>query len=388
MYKVRTLNNISVDGLERLPRELYEVASELPCPDAVLVRSADMHNMEIPTSLKAIGRAGAGVNNIPVERCTEQGIAVFNAPGANANAVKELVLTGMLIAARNVCDAWSYVQSLEGDDKTIETCVESAKKTYVGTELLGHTLGIIGLGAIGVQVANAARTLGMHVIGYDPSITVDRAWQLSADVQAADSVDHVLGQSDFVSLHVPLLEETRGLISGRRVRTMRKGAVLLNFSRAGIVDDAKAVEALDAGHLRMYVCDFPTRQLIAHSKVIALPHLGASTEEAENNCAIAIAEQLRDYLERGNVRNSVNLPDAGMPLNGSVRLAIVHANKPNMLGQISTALAEAELNIVDMLNKSRGTLAYTLIDLENTVCADLIRRIEAIDGVMKVRLPQ
>ncbi|MBT6277976.1 MAG: phosphoglycerate dehydrogenase [Chromatiales bacterium] len=387
MYKIKTLNSISVAGLERFPRERYEVASEIGSPDAILVRSANMHEMVLPEAVLAVGRAGAGVNNIPVDACSARGIAVFNAPGANANAVKELVLTGILIASRNVCDAWAYVRTLDGTDDAIERQVEAAKKTYVGTELPGRTLGIIGLGAVGVQVANAARLLGMRVIGYDPGITVGHAWQLSSDVEAADSIDQVLGQSDFVSLHVPLVEETKGLISGRRVKAMQPGAVLLNFSRSGIVDDAKVLEALDIGHLRTYVSDFPSQPLIAHPRVITLPHLGASTVEAEDNCAIAVAEQVSDYLEHGHVRNSVNLPETAMPRNGGVRLAVVHANQRNMLGQLSTTLADAGLNIVDMLNRSRDTLAYTLLDVEEEVPLQVLERIQAIDGMLSVRMP-
>lgn len=389
MYKIQTLNNISVRGLERLPRERYEIASEIGHPDAILVRSHPMHGMEIPDTVVAIGRAGAGVNNIPVEEMSRRGIAVFNAPGANANAVKELVLAGMLLAARNICQGWEFARSQEGDDAALDKAVEAGKKKFVGFELPGRTLGVIGLGAIGVLVANAARALGMRVIGYDPQITVARAWQLSSEVEQAHSVDELMSRSQFVTVHVPLTDSTRNLINAERIKLLQDRGVLLNFSRSGIVDDVAAVAALDAGKLWAYVCDFPTNLTKNHPRVITLPHLGASTEEAEENCAIMVAEQLRDYLENGNVRNSVNFPELMMPRGGKGdRLAVVNANVPNMLGQISTALAEAGLNIDDMFNKSRGNLAYTLVDVEGQIPAAVAERIRAIDGVLSVRVIQ
>lgn len=389
MYKIQTLNNISVRGLERLPRERYEIASEIGHPDAILVRSHPMHGMEIPDTVVAIGRAGAGVNNIPVEEMSRRGIAVFNAPGANANAVKELVLAGMLLAARNICQGWEFARSQEGDDAALDKAVEAGKKKFVGFELPGRTLGVIGLGAIGVLVANAARALGMRVIGYDPQITVARAWQLSSEVEQAHSVDELMSRSQFVTVHVPLTDSTRNLINAERIKLLQDRGVLLNFSRSGIVDDVAAVAALDAGKLWAYVCDFPTNLTKNHPRVITLPHLGASTEEAEENCAIMVAEQLRDYLENGNVRNSVNFPELVMPRGGKGdRLAVVNANVPNMLGQISTALAEAGLNIDDMFNKSRGNLAYTLVDVEGQIPAAVAERIRAIDGVLSVRVIQ
>ncbi len=316
MYKIQTLNNISVRGLERLPRERYEIASEIGHPDAILVRSHPMHGMEIPDTVVAIGRAGAGVNNIPVEEMSRRGIAVFNAPGANANAVKELVLAGMLLAARNICQGWEFARSQEGDDAALDKAVEAGKKKFVGFELPGRTLGVIGLGAIGVLVANAARALGMRVIGYDPQITVARAWQLSSEVEQAHSVDELMSRSQFVTVHVPLTDSTRNLINAERIKLLQDRGVLLNFSRSGIVDDVAAVAALDAGKLWAYVCDFPTNLTKNHPRVITLPHLGASTEEAEENCAIMVAEQLRDYLENGNVRNSVNFPELVMSRGG------------------------------------------------------------------------
>ena len=385
MFKIQTLNNISVAGLNRLPREGYEVASELAHPDAILVRSAKMHDMAIPDTVKAIGRAGAGVNNIPVAAMSERGIAVFNAPGANANAVKELVLAGMLIAARNIAQAAKFARGLEGDDAAINQAVEAGKKQFVGFELPGRTLGVIGLGAIGVLVANAARALGMNVIGYDPSITVRAAWKLQADVEAALSVDDLVARSDFVTFHVPLTDQTRHMINAERIANMRDGAVLLNFSRNGIIDDDAAVTALDAGKLYAYVCDFPSNLLKDHPRVVTLPHLGASTREAEDNCAVMVADQVRAYLEDGNVTNSVNFPEIYLPRNGGYRIAVVNRNVPNMVGQISTDLAQAGLNILDMLNRSRGELAVTLIDIERQCPKDTAQRIAGIDGVLSVR---
>lgn len=385
MFKILTLNNISVAGLERLPRDRYEIASEIQHPDAVLLRSFKMHDMEIPSTLKAVGRAGAGVNNIPVDKLSKLGIPVFNAPGANANAVKELVLAGMLLAARNICQAWDFSRNQQGDDATINKAVEAGKKNFVGFELPGRTLGVIGLGAIGVKVCNAALALGMKVIGYDPDITVQRAWQLSSEVQQANSVDDLLNRSDFVTFHVPLIDATRNMINADRLKSMKKGVVLLNFARNGIVDDQAVVEALDAGKAYAYVCDFPSNLLKNHPRVITLPHLGASTVEAEENCAVMVADQVREYLENGTVLNSVNFPEVNMPRTEGFRLAVVNANVPNMLGQISTVLAEAGHNILDMLNKSRGELAYTLVDVETALGEPCLDRLRAINGVLSVR---
>lgn len=386
MFKILTLNNISVKGLERLSRDRYEVASEIQHPDAILVRSFNMHELEIPDSIKAVGRAGAGVNNIPVERLSARGIPVFNAPGANANAVKELVLAGMLLACRNICQGWAFARNLQGDDSSIHHEVEAGKKRFVGFELPGRTLGVIGLGAIGVQVANAALTLGMKVIGYDPTITVQRAWQMDSDVQQATSLDDLLSRSDFVTFHVPLTEETRHMIDARRLRIMKDNVVLLNFARNGIIDDRAVVEAMTAGKVYAYVCDFPNNVLKDHPRVVTLPHLGASTGEAEENCAIMVAEQLRDYLENGNIKNSVNFPNVYLPrTEGGYRLAVVNANIPNMVGQISTRLAEVGLNILDLINKSRGNLAYTLLDIETEIPLSTINEISAIEGVLAVR---
>lgn len=386
MYKILTLNNISVAGLERLPRDRYEVASEIQHPDAILLRSYKMHDMEIPPTLKAVARAGAGVNNIPVDKLTRMGIPVFNAPGANANAVKELVLAGMLLGARNICRAWEFARGLEGTDAEISRAVEAGKKQFVGIELPGRTLGVIGLGAIGVKVCNAAVALGMKVLGYDPEITVQRAWQLSSQVQQAASVDDLLTRSDFVSVHVPLVDSTRHMVNAERIAAMPEGAVLLNFARQGIVDDEAVVQALDDGRLRAYVCDFPTNLLKDHPRVVTLPHLGASTQEAEENCAVMVVEELRDYLENGNIRNSVNFPEVQMPRNGGHRLSVVNANVPNMLGQISTVLADCGHNIIDMLNRSRGEIAYTLVDTEKPVEEGCLERLRGIEGVLAVRV--
>jgi D-3-phosphoglycerate dehydrogenase len=385
MFKIQTLNNISVAGLDRLPRDRYEVASEIAHPDAILVRSAKMHDLVIPDTVKAIGRAGAGTNNIPVAAMTARGIAVFNAPGANANAVKELVIAGMLITARNIGPAWRFARGLIGNDAEIGKAVEAGKKQFVGFELPGRTLGVIGLGAIGVQVANAARALGMRVVGYDPTITVQRAWQLASDVEPALNIDDLLSRSDFVTFHVPLTDDTRHMVNAERIKTMKQGAVLLNFSREGILDDDAVVTALDQGHLYAYCCDFPSNLLKDHPRVVTLPHLGASTKEAEDNCAVMVAEQVRDYLEVGSVTNSVNFPDIHLPRNGGYRMAIVNSNVPNMVGQISTDLAAAGLNILDMLNRSRGEVAVTLIDIDRPCPEETAARIRAIEGVLSVR---
>jgi D-3-phosphoglycerate dehydrogenase len=385
MYKILTLNNISAVGLDRLPRDRYEIASEIQHPDAILVRSAKMHGMEIPPTLKAVGRAGAGVNNIPVKEMSEKGIVVFNAPGANANAVKELVIAGMLMAARNIAQAWKFAVELEGDDAFLHKAVEDGKKNYVGFELPGRTLGVIGLGAIGVRVANAARALGMKVIGFDPGITVERAWELSADVQQASSVDEVLVKSDFVTFHVPLIDATRNLVNAERLKFMKDHVVVLNFAREGVVDEAAMVEALNSGKAHAYVSDFPTNLTKNHPRCITLPHLGASTGEAEDNCAIMVAEQVRDFLENGNITNSVNFPEVKLPRKGSHRLAIANKNLPDMVGQMSHILGSHKVNIVHMVNESRGDLAYTLIDVEGEVPAAAAEAIRAIDGVLNVR---
>jgi D-3-phosphoglycerate dehydrogenase len=385
-FQIQTLNKISAVGLDRLPPERYVTGSEIAEPDAILVRSHNMLQMRIPHSVLAIARAGAGTNNVPVKSMSERGVPVFNAPGANANAVKELVIAGMLLAARHIVPALHFTDSLKGDDETLHKLVEDGKKHYAGIELRGRTLGIIGLGAIGRLVADSALGLGMKVIGFDPEITVDAAWSLSSQVRKAHSVEDLLKHSDFVTLHVPLLDATRNLIDEKRVQAMKTGSVLLNFSRDAIVSNDAVLAALSAKHLRAYVCDFPAGRIQNHPGVIALPHLGASTQEAEDNCAVMmVVDQLRDYLEHGNIANAVNFPNVGMPRESAFRLGIANANVPNMLGQISTTLAEAGINIHNMMNKSRGDMAYTLVDTDSAAPAGLIAKIAAIPGVLAVR---
>ncbi len=385
MYKVLTLNNIAAEGLTRLPRDKYEVGSELENPEAVLLRSYNMHDMEIPDSVKAVARAGAGVNNIPIDALAARGVPVFNAPGANANAVKELVIAGMLLAARTICPAWKYVRELDAEGAELNKAVEAGKKQFVGYELPSRTLGVLGLGSIGVQVANTALSLGMRVIGFDPQITVQRAWELSSGVEQARSLEDLVSRVDMLTLHVPLVEGTRDLINSERIAKMPNGCVILNFSRGGIVDEAAMLTALDNGHLGGYISDFPSRDLIGHDKVIALPHLGASTTEAETNCAVMVVANLRNYLENGTVKHSVNFPEVDMPRADTYRLTIANANVPNMVGQISTLLADAGRNIEDLLNKSRGDLAYTIVDLDGEIDDTTVARIEAIEGVLCVR---
>jgi D-3-phosphoglycerate dehydrogenase len=384
-YKILTLNAISKQGLERLPADTYSTGNDIAEPDAILVRSAKMHDMTIPASVKAIARAGAGTNNVPVAKMSERGVPVFNAPGANANAVKELVFAGMLMGARNLIPALKFAEGLTGADAEISKAVEAGKKNYAGIELPNRTLGIVGLGAIGSLVADAAIKLGMNVLGYDPEITVEAAWRLPSTVRKAQSVDDVAKNSDFITLHVPLIDATRNLINAERLVLMKKTTVLLNFAREGIVDDKAVVEAINAGKLRAYVCDFPANALKGCAGVVTLPHLGASTMEAEDNCAIMVAEQVRDYLENGNVLNAVNFPNVSMPRESQHRLAIANANVPNMVGQISTAVADAGLNIHNMVNKSKGEIAYTLVDLDSAMPQAVIDKIAAIKGVLMVR---
>ena len=384
-YRILTLNNIAQVGLKRLPADQFEVGNQVGNPDAILVRSHDMHKMEISPQVKAIARAGAGTNNIPVKLMSARGVPVFNAPGANANAVKELVIAGMLIAARNLVPATRFVTGLKGDDAAINAQVEDGKKQFAGIELPQHTLGVIGLGKIGSMVADAAIKLGMHVLGYDPHITVDAAWSLPSQVKKAHTVEEVLKASEFVTLHVPLAEATRNLISRERIKLMKHGAILLNFSRDGIVDNEAVLEGLSTKRLKYYVCDFPAQSLGAHPGVIALPHLGASTREAEDNCAIMVVDQLRDYLQNGDIRNAVNFPDVAMARESPFRVGIANANVPNMLGQISTAMAQAGLNIHTMLNKSKGEMAYTLVDVDSAVPARVTEQIAGIKGVLAVR---
>ncbi len=382
--KIQTLNAISKKGLARLP-EGYAVGNDIANPDAILVRSQVMHEMPIADSVLAIGRAGAGTNNIPVKAMSECGVVVFNAPGANANSVKELVIAGMLMGTRNIAPAMNFVSGLKGDDESLHKQVEAGKKNFVGHELRGSTLGIIGLGAIGSQLAESAIHLGMNVIGYDPDITVEAAWRLPSQVKKAASVDDLVKRADFISLHVPLLPATKDLINAERIKLMKKGCVLLNFSREGIVNEQAALDGLNEGRLQAYICDFPSNLLRPHPRFVALPHLGASTEEAEEYSAVMVADQVSDYLENGNILNSVNFPNISMPRESAYRLAIANANVPNMLGQISTTLASARLNIHNMVNKSRGDFAFTLVDVDAKVPKKVIDQLCAIKGVLKVR---
>jgi D-3-phosphoglycerate dehydrogenase len=383
--EVLVLNPIAQVGLQRLPQERFAVLKEAKAPDVILVRSHDMHGMKFDANLKAVGRAGAGVNNIPVPELSKMGVPVFNAPGANANAVKELVVAGMLIAARNLAPALEFVRNLDIKEKDLEKKVEGGKKTYAGVELPGHTLGVIGLGKIGSLVADAAIRLGMNVLGYDPEITVDAAWSLPSQVRKANSVDELLKASDFVTLHVPLVEKTRNLVNAKNLKQMKQGAVLLNFSRDGVVDDEAVLKALASKKLRCYVTDFPSAELIGRPGVVALPHLGASTSEAEDNCAVMVADQVREYVRHGTMENAVNFPNAQMPRESPYRLAIANANVPNMLASISQAMGSRKINIHNMLNKSKGEMAYTLVDVDSPVPEAAIRELCAIKGVLAVR---
>ena len=382
---VLVLNQISAGGLSRLPAERYRVGKDVADPAAVLLRSADMHGMTIPASVRAIGRAGAGTNNIPVAAMSARGVPVFNAPGANANAVKELVIAGMLMAARNLAPALSFVATLDAKAGDLDKRVEDGKKNFAGYELAGQALGVIGLGKIGCLVADAAIKLGMNVLGFDPHITVDAAWSLPSQVKRAASVNDVLRAAQFVSLHVPLVDSTRHLVNHANIGLMRAGAVLLNFSREGIVADEALIEALAGQRLSAYVCDFPSAELLGLPGVVALPHLGASTREAEENCAIMVVDQLREYLEHGNVVNAVNFPAVSMPRESNWRVAIANANVPNMLAQISTTMAHAGLNIHNMVNKSRGEMAYTLVDVDSAISDAALSALQAIEGVLAVR---
>ncbi len=385
MFNIKTINNISEKGLNRLPAEVYAVSPEAENPDAIILRSQNIHEMDVPANLKAVGRAGAGTNNVPVKKLGEQGIVVFNAPGANANAVKELVISGMLLACRNICQAWQYAANVEGTDEEQNKAVEAGKKKFVGYELPGRTLGVVGLGAIGVEIANVAVALGMRVIGFDPTITVKSAWKMSSDVEEMENIDDLFKEADFVTFHVPLIDATKNLLNAERIASMKDGAVVLNFARNGIVDDDAVLAGIESGKLSAYVCDFPAQKLKGHDRVITLPHLGASTAEAEENCAMMIADQLKDFLENGNIRNSVNFPAVRLPRGGKSRVAITHGNMPDMIAKISSAVGDAGFNIHHMRNESRDDLAYTLMDIECEIGDDLIEKFSAIEGVLKAR---
>ena len=387
MFNVLTYNNISPAGLDRLPESRYKVGPEIENPDAIMLRSFSLHEQLIPTSLKAVGRAGAGVNNIPVDEYTKRGIPVFNAPGANSNAVAELAIAGMLLAARNIVPALNFVNNLEGDEKSISNEIEKNKKHFAGFELSGRTLGVLGLGAIGVRVANSGAALGLNIVGFDPFMSLENAWKLTSSAIPATGIDDLVSRADMISLHIPLNEKTKNLFSKDHIKNIKKGATLINFSRAGVVDEAAVVEALDSGALHAYVCDFPTPALINHPRAIVLPHLGASTEEAEDNCAAMVADQLREFLEYGCIRNSVNFPEVVVaPSSEGVRICIANQNVPGVVGHISSVLGEAGLNILDLLNKSRGDYAFTLVDIHADAPPEILERIRSIDGVLSVRV--
>jgi len=380
-----TLNQISTLGLERFPKDRYHIGTDIANPDAILVRSHDMLNMTIPETVLAIGRAGAGTNNIPVQAMNKRGIPVFNTPGANANAVKELVIAGLLIAARNLLPALRFVETLEGNDDALHQQAEKEKKRFSGIELPGRTLGIIGLGEIGRLVADAALKMGMKVVGYDPNITVESAWSLSSEVKKANTLEALLRYSDFITVHVPLLDSTRHLINEKSISLMKQGVIVLNFSRNRIANEDAILDGIASRKIKYYVCDFPSQKLQHHEAVITLPHLGASTQEAEENCAIMVINQLIDFLQNGNIKNTVNFPNIGMERESPHRVAIANANVPNIVGQVSTCMANAGLNIHNMVNKSRGEMAYTLVDVDSPVPPKVITAIALISGVLSVR---
>ncbi len=388
MFKIRTYNQISSKGLDRFPHELYEVASEFTAPDAFLLRSQKLHDEPIPDSVQAIARAGAGVNNIPVEACTRRGIVVFNSPGANANAVKELVIAGMLLGSRDIFGGMSYVQTLTDmtDAGAMAKLLEKEKKRFAGTELAGKTLGVVGLGAIGSMVANAALALGMKVAGYDPAISVESAWRLSSDVQKKDNLQSLLAVSDYVTLHVPAIEATRHLIGTESLRACRPDTRILNFAREEIVDTRAVIEALDAGALGAYITDFPVPELLGRKDVILMPHIGASTEEAEENCATMAADQLRDFLEHGNITNSVNFPATHMARTEGTRITFSNNNVPKVLGNVLAILSDRNINVIDLVNKSRNEVAYNIIDVDGSPGEDLVDAIRKVDGVVRARL--
>ncbi len=385
MYKVKIFNNIATSGLERLDSNKYQIIDDLSKSTSIVLRSHKLTEDNIPLSIDAIGRAGAGVNNIPVDAMSDRGVPVFNAPGANANAVKELTIASLLIAARNICIARDYVRSLDPQKIDIKKSVEAGKKQFAGIELPGRTLGVVGLGSIGVSVANSALALGMKVVGFDPKVTINNAWKLSSGVQKVESLEEIFKRSDAVTIHVPLIDETKDLINSKSINLLKKGSILINFSRAGIVNTEDILRSLDSDGLSCYVCDFPEPSIMFHEKIIALPHLGASTHEAEENCAIMVIENLKDYLENGNINYSVNFPEANMPRNSAYRLTIANKNIPNMVGQITAILAAENLNIEDLLNKSSGSLAYTIVDVDKEISNDVLGKISDIDGILRLR---
>jgi D-3-phosphoglycerate dehydrogenase len=385
MFRIQTFNKISPQGLELFPRDKYEVASEIPNPDAILVRSADLHSVTLPPSVLAIARAGAGVNNIPVNACSEKGVVVFNTPGGNANAVKELAIAALLLSSRNILGGWTWSGTISDRADEVPELVEKGKNKFEGPELKGKTLGVVGLGAIGVMVANDALALGMNVAGYDPYISVEAAWNLSRSVERAETLEGLLTRADYVTLHLPLADATRGLLNAEKFRIMKKGARIINLARGGLVNEADIIEALNSGKLSCYVTDFPTAELLACKGAVCIPHLGASTPEAEDNCAVMAVRQLMDYLEAGAIKNSVNFPRSKLEFRSPCRLLVANRNIPNMVGQITTILAGADINITDLVNHHQGDYAYNIIDTEQPVGAGCVEKIQAIDGVVRVR---
>lgn len=386
MFRIQTLNKIAAVGLQKFPMDNYEVASEFSSPDAILVRSTKMHDMEFTSNLKAIGRAGAGVNNIPIDTCTEKGIVVFNTPGANANAVKELVIASMLLSSRNLVQGINWASTLVGEGDAVPKLVEKGKSNFVGPELYGKTLGVIGLGAIGMLVANAAEALGMRVVGFDPYISIDSAWGLSKNVEKAISLDNLLSEADYISLHIPLLDSTKSFINSSKFNIMKDGVRILNFARGGLVDTKDLYAAFESGKVASFITDFPDEELLKHDKVIGIPHLGASTPESESNCAVMAVDQIREFMENGNIKNSVNFPNTGMARNGGFRLIIANKNIPKMVGNITSVLADEDINIADMLNKNRGEIAYNIIDIDNDISEEQVQKIRDIEGIIMVRL--
>jgi D-3-phosphoglycerate dehydrogenase len=385
MFRIRTMNKISPDGLELFPRDLYEVASDLPNPDAILVRSTDLHGMELPETLKAIARAGAGINNIPLSRCNERGVVVFNTPGGNANAVKELVVAALLLSSRNILGGIAWGASLREKADEVPDLVEKGKARFEGPEIRGKTIGVIGLGAIGVAVANDAAALGMKVIGYDPYISVEAAWNLSRQVERADTLEGLLTKADYVTLHVPLSDTTRGLLGAEKFRIMKKGARIINLARGGLVNEAEIMEALVSEKLGTYVTDFPTAELLACPRAVCIPHLGASTPEAEDNCAVMAVRQLMEFLESGAIKNSVNFPRCRLEQRAPHRLLVANRNIPNMVGQITTILAGVGINITDLINHHQDEYAYNIIDTEQRIPPDVLEQLKKVEGIIRVR---
>ena len=386
MFKIQTLNKISQTGLDLLPHENFEYASEIGNPDGIILRSFKMHDMELPESLKAIARAGAGVNNIPIDKCSEQGIVVFNTPGANANGVKELVLLGLMISSRKVFRGLKWAKSLSKGCEDVSKTIEKGKSDFSGQEIKGKKFGIIGLGAIGVMVANDAEALGMEVSGYDPFMSVDAAWGLSRSVKKAASLDSIIAESDYLSIHVPLNDKTRGMLNKEKFEMMKKGMRILNFARGDLVNNTDLKQAIDQGIVEMYVTDFPNKELLDNDHIIPIPHLGASTPESEENCAIMASNQIRDYLENGNIINSVNFPECVLAQSGTKRLLIANKNVPNIIGQFTSILAQENINIADMLNKSKGDYAYNIIDIDGNADEGVINKLKDVEGVSMVRV--